>query len=118
MVTALACWLAYEMNWIRQRHALLEQQRLLAEEWDRRHVKVWTYATLNFKSPTAPGLLWLFGEEGFSEIPLIRVEKDPTYPVDEAREKRMASKLFPEATLIDVKVMRNVAEPSGDGADP
>lgn len=118
LVTLLACWLAYQVNWIRQRHMLLDQQKVLAEEWDRRHQKQWAYATLTVNAPTAPGLLWLFGEEGFGEIPLILVEKDPGHPVDEASEMRTASRLFPEATLIDVKVIRDATGLSDNESSP
>ncbi len=97
-------WVIYQLNWIRQRHSLLDQQELLADELERR-LGIERFYSLPIHRPTAPGLLWLFGEEGHDNLSLNIVENDPKQPVDEAMQKQMASRLFPEAKHIEVNVI-------------
>lgn len=78
LVTVVACWIGYEVNWIRQRHAASAD---------------WT-ATEGFGPP---GLLWLFGEKGYSDLERMTFDRSLT-AVEEAELKRV-KQLFPEANV-------------------
>ena len=91
VVTALCCYLAYEMNWIRQRRAFFNADENI-------------YAS--FGSTRAPGLLWLFNARGYSTF-RIPVPLQAT-AVNDAGERtisetypllRRFKALFPEATM-------------------
>jgi len=90
-VTALAvsdAWVAYNLNWIRQRHDALSRASHLA-------------------GPTrATGLLWLFGEQGYTEIDVVFTTKDTAAEGALLESKRIAD-LFPEAEAISVYGDRN-----------
>ena len=53
VVTLIGCWLGYQLNWIRQRHALLKSNTVRLR-----------HDYFLFDAPPAPGLLWIFGEQG------------------------------------------------------
>ena len=61
VVTVFGCWLGYELNWLRERHLLVESGEAAV------------YSTNQGTRPTAPSLLWLFGEEGAGQITLLLV---------------------------------------------
>jgi hypothetical protein len=68
-------WVGYSLNWIRERHRVLNDVRSTAE---------------NGPDPQAPGLLWLFGERGRQDLWLRQKS-----PVD----LRYAATLFPEGRI-------------------
>jgi hypothetical protein len=79
VVTVVGCWLGYAVNWIRQRHAVLECP-----------VNCSTFV-IPVEAPSAPGLLWIFGERGVADLSLMLRRSDP-------KANRISS-LFPEAVL-------------------
>jgi hypothetical protein len=76
-------WIGYELTWIRQRHAALSNASHLDG------------------LVTAPGLLWLFGEQGFREIDVVFATKNTPPNAVRAETKRIAD-LFPEAEFVSV----------------
>jgi hypothetical protein len=87
VVTVFGCWLGYQLNWIRQRHQLISEQRLLLGEL------TWM---LGEQPDRAPWNMRLFGETGWQTITLVIPKNAPKRYVDDAR------RLFPEAEFIDV----------------
>ena len=90
-MTAVCCFLAYEMNWIRQRRAFFD-----ADEN--------RYAS--FGSTPAPGFLWLLNARGYSVF-CIPVPLEAT-TVNDARERTISASypllqrckaLFPETEI-------------------
>ena len=57
VVTLIGCWLGYQLNWIRQRHALLKSNTVRLR-----------HDYFLFDAPPAPGLLWIFGEQGTGDL--------------------------------------------------
>ena len=101
-VTVLACWMAYEVNWIRQRHVFLDEQERLSRmhEWP---------ATVpgpkGLGAVRAPGLLWLFGEPGIGAYyVLITVnqldEFGDQFDWESHQTMRKAKRLFPETNCL------------------
>ena len=86
VVDAVLGWVIYELNWIRQRHALLA-------DFPR-----WSAYPVGGK-PSAPGLLWLFGEHGRSIVTLVVLVDDPSLPIDTKADIQRAKRLFPEARV-------------------
>ena len=102
IVTVFACWLGYELNWLRQRHRVLDDHLVVHND-------------RFYEEDLAPGWLWLFGEQAYDELRYL-----PDWPSDEMlapflvlmREKpgRRVSKqelarlqaLFPEARFLGV----------------
>lgn len=80
-MTLLACFLAYQLNWIRQRRELIKTG------------VVETYETPSEKSVAkrAPGLLYLFGEPGYHNVSVYMLDDDP--------ELARVRELFPEAAV-------------------
>jgi hypothetical protein len=78
LVALVAVWLGWSWNWIRQRHEFLRNKMA---------------TSLNVNPVTAPGMLWLFGEEGCEYVFMaLATDND----LEEAR------RLFPEASVQDV----------------
>lgn len=79
VVTLFACWLAYQINWIRQRH-----------EFVTRRPPYYPARTEdpNFNPVRAPFPLFLFGEPGYWLVA----------PMNE-REQAVGRKIFPEAIV-------------------
>jgi hypothetical protein len=98
VVTIFACWLGYELNWIRRRHELLAKHAALALVV-KENPEVWLFNV--YVPQPVPGLLWLFGEEPVEALELIFIsdirEREPT--ADEQREIDLARRLFPEANV-------------------
>jgi len=61
-------WVAYQLNWIRQRHAFLSRP----DGWS------WTGFLGNDGPPSAPWPLRIFGETGYAQIIVIIVDQDRT----------------------------------------
>lgn len=99
VVTVFGCWLGYELNWIRQRHEFIAEQRSVF-----RHSPTLA-GPIDPDDPIqevsrAPGLLWLFGENGASLLLLqIFVENYDGADSDAYPEVQLAKELFPEAKV-------------------
>ena len=65
VVTVFGCWLGYELNWIRQRHNFLaHQQSLHGAHWSPELAAgAWAWKLPASPPKSAPGLLWILGEE-------------------------------------------------------
>lgn len=92
LMTLLAIWCAYSVNWIRQRRELIASGITQP------------YATPNGKEVTklAPGLLFLLGETGYHWINLDMPDDGP--------EAERIRTLFPEATC-DGYILLGVGKP-------
>jgi hypothetical protein len=55
VVTVFCCWLGYQLNWIRERHAIMDD----VPNWS-----VLEGGITGLAQPSDPGLLWIFGEQG------------------------------------------------------
>src|SRR5690242_447185 len=88
LLTLVACWLGYELNWIRLRHAALTSG-IVEEAND-------PFAGLP-QTTAAPGMLWLFGENGYVglSMPLLGEETTP----EEDELLTALEELFPEASI-------------------
>jgi hypothetical protein len=85
LITLLCLWCGYSVNWMRQRHEALD-----ADDVD---VGVMSVTEFMHGAPQAPGMLWLFGEEGYVRICVAEsVEWEPV-------QQRLAA-LFPEAEIV------------------
>ena len=80
LVTIVACWLGYSMNWIHQRREALASGTMQVSGPD----------VALFFPPRAPGGLWLFGEKGEYEI---------IVPSNDEGDGQRAIRLFPEARV-------------------
>lgn len=78
MLTGFSLWLGWQANWIRQRHAAIEQYNLAY--WTRERVP-------------SPGLLWLFGEAGYPRL-VVSIKQN-----GDKSEVRRIEQLFPEADV-------------------
>ncbi|MGD9721181.1 MAG: hypothetical protein AB7O59_03890 [Pirellulales bacterium] len=90
VVTVLGGWLAYQVNWIAQRHQFLESPA------------VCEFRGAVMLGGRAPGALWLLGEPGVKGMSVAIVAKGRPGDVDrfdwELHETvREARRLFPEA---------------------
>jgi hypothetical protein len=90
VVTAIACWLGYELNWIRQRHAFLSR------ELEMQQVEKVLYPPPAEFVP-APPLLGLFGERGYENVPVCSEGNHSKF--DGPARIKEAEALFPEATI-------------------
>jgi len=97
IVTLFGCWLGYELNWIRQRDALVAKNQALDLKVEHEEG---AWALLTFKTLRAPGLLWMFGEEPLSDLEIIFIgDGQRPLTAEEQRELERAKNLFPEATV-------------------
>lgn len=103
VVTVLACWLGYELNWIRQRHELLARPDVFHLR-DSPSFGVNLLVQPSVKTQRAPGLLWMLGESGVRSLDLpIAAERFHASDCPECQEKvDHAKSLFPEATYVEV----------------
>ena len=105
-ITALGCFLGYELSWIRQRRQFLADHDLARQS----HVS-YSYGLLytsedvgrlgvTRKCPTAPGLLWLFGEKGVN-VMVIDVPPELTGQQRQSVPELVATarRLFPESEI-------------------
>lgn len=79
LMTLLALWCAYSMNWIRQRRAAIE------DGW------VIPVGGPAGEEPWAPGWLWMFGEPGYKHLWIVPAGPDIKDRFQEA------ALLFPES---------------------
>lgn len=91
VVTLSACWLSYQLDWIRQRH----------------HAIAWPAAVRTFPpgplSKSIPLSLRLFGEQGHEELHLLVLREKhsgmPSLDQEEQAEMERLQRLFPEACV-------------------
>ena len=86
VVTVFACWLGYELNWIRQRHQ--------AGAWIEANPPSFRPMSKIYQTGSLPWSLRILGE---SPMELIELEID-----DQSRLNEI-SKLFPEAAVLNYK---------------
>ncbi len=121
VVTALCVFFGYELEWIRRRHAFVDEQTKLfnttyqnddPRKTQQDFMREWRKIR-NFKPKRAPYLLWLFNEQGYGQRPVLltdgvsRRETGSAY-VREVRYYTSRShptlvkgrRLFPEAEVI------------------
>ena len=79
VMTLLCVWCAYSIKWIKQRRAAIASE----------HVTIFE-PQAGEAVPSAPGLLWMFGEAGYAAI---RVRAAPY------DERGTVLSLFPEAAV-------------------
>ncbi len=84
VVTAVACWLTYELNWVRQRRHEIITGSVVARQGPT-HVR-------------APGVLSAFGEQGYTSITVLIPNCHRVTTADEQEMARI-QRLFPEATI-------------------
>ena len=94
VVTAISCWLGYQLHWVNQRRQLLADQHVIYS------VEPWVVA-LTDVPPSAPGLLWLMGETGVNTIG-IYAEGHEFDQLTEAERHRIDQilSLFPESRAV------------------
>ncbi len=91
VMTAASGWLGYQFNWIRQRHEFLS-------------CHAWVQVSSGFDADVkAPGLLWMFGEEGKWDFSMMffDVTRNRTLTLSAVEEQTLqeARRLFPEAHI-------------------
>ena len=102
-MTLLGGWLGYEVNWLRERHAMLAAREAWVLEGSTPHLSL---AALQAHLPpeergpaTAPGGLWLFGEQGVTELRVFIPNFDQARTCESYEVSMRASRLFPESIL-------------------
>ena len=110
VVTAVAVFLAYHLNWIQQRHALIARQKMLVKEYGQPEMQV---SAISVKSRDGPGLLGLFGERAVIQLILIG-PYEPTGPPGTTTvlphppkhpDYQRARQLFPEVPASQIVIM-------------
>ncbi|HEY2840643.1 MAG TPA: hypothetical protein VGJ26_15915 [Pirellulales bacterium] len=113
-VTLVAAFVAYHVNWIRQRHAVMEGRfadEVYVQPWDFSQEILdelfddltWTpKPAQKFKPPPGPGLLWLFSERGYPKLdvnfgPPLWHERELTSA--ELLKVEQIQRLFPESKI-------------------
>lgn len=90
MVTLLCGWLAYQLNWIQSRRALIAETPKWRVIAGRSHSP----------QPRSPAMLWLFAEPGYAFVQRARLYNQPD--LNEISEIKRAQSLFPEARIVAV----------------
>jgi hypothetical protein len=93
VVTVFGIWMGCEMNWIRQRHALLAE----FPKWA---------AFSSVDESAAPGMLRLFGEHGHAILEVRVIVDDWSQPLDATADVEKAERLFPEAQVFSRGIAR------------
>jgi hypothetical protein len=100
-VTAILATLGYELNWIRERHAMVRRGEVIdlvgSTTTNTREVFEKQWALEGRSSATAPGLLWLFGEPAITELRIFIEDYDASVPCEQYEVSQRALRLFPEA---------------------
>ena len=106
LVTLVALWVGWSMNWIRQRRYVIA------------HSVGWQTDGKTDEPVTAPAFLWLFGEPGYSKIWVMFGPDNPRKITD--AEKAFANsfaKLFPESESV-APAIRTYARYPGTPDEP
>ena len=88
VMTLFALFFGYHLSWIHQRRAVLASSGY----GELTPVQLAPPDTIVLHTPQAPGLLWVFGEEGYS---FVRIDARI-----ESQEYQRVRALFPESTVI------------------
>jgi hypothetical protein len=98
LVTVVATFLAYHVNWIRQRRHFIAQEKESAQV---RSVPV-SYDS-DPSQTRAPGFLWMLGEPGhWAMLVIAEGESEATLTSHDYERLRIAKQLFPEAKITAV----------------
>jgi hypothetical protein len=102
LVTLVAVWLGWSLNWIRQRQYVVAHSSVETTSWE-------TGEPVN-----APGLLWLFGEPGYYDVRVLFGPDDPrdNTPAEVAFATGFKD-LFPEAQVFGVAIRTHTPDPPG-----
>jgi hypothetical protein len=96
LVTVFCIWLAYELNWRRERKLFLEQSHVSHDFEDSNPFS----DTDPPRTFDAPWRLRIFGERGVARVTLLFDSDQPrAISIAEAAQKLEAQKLFPEAKV-------------------
>ena len=120
VITVLGCWLGYEWNWIRQRHEMLAKPEACIIEGSTISTSLaimkaqWNAEGL--EPASAPGLLWLFGEQGVTELRVFIRDVDDFQHCETCAVTMRASRLFPESRLSFA--WGQVTDPKGNHPEP
>src|SRR5258708_10246160 len=78
VVTLFGCWLAYSLNWIRQRHDFIADETSVREHHPTHDT--WSATIVgrgkNPPAPWAPSMLWAFGEDGYTVVCVLAEAED------------------------------------------
>ncbi len=121
VVTVFGVWLGYELNWIRERHEFLAQEKLRQEAaWPvamrDRNVNWWRNQ-MESSDHAAPGLLWIFGEQPVGDLLVTIPTRDIKVSLRQdgniefthreilrsQPDFQQAKRLFPEATIMPMR---------------
>jgi hypothetical protein len=91
LVTVLACWIGYQLHWIRQRHKLLDEG-LVAPTFF-----AFSRGDRGYETVAAPSCLGSFGEQGIHRLAIAIPEYDGSVPFVKCKSWKRACALFPEA---------------------
>ena len=106
LFAAFAAFVAYHVNWIRERHAIInntwaEETRALSMDY-RDNLDSCMGEAL--PSPPAPGLLWLFDELGYGQILVwfgkLSPDRGRQLTPEELSSLKQIERLFPEAKVV------------------
>ena len=104
VVTIVAVFLAYHVNWIRQRHAFLARQRdlfIAKSELENYDVdKRFLRGVYGNDFMPAPWPLRLLGEAGRVELRIMVTDGDPPKDFAEYDDCRLGQSLFPESRIV------------------
>jgi hypothetical protein len=103
IVTAVVCWVGYELNWIRQRQVFITEQqdrlRQLGRSDGRESPEMFVPGSV-----PAPFLLRAFGERGFALVQSTLVVPKIDKPLKEMPEveweRERVHRLFPESKVV------------------
>jgi hypothetical protein len=105
-VAVLACWLAYHVEWVRQRHEFLAHHDTLRRqlEWNE-EVPTKDHLAKGLK---APAIFTLTGEPSHQAVTVVVVVDDyvESPPIMEFDEWKRAESLFPEAEVFGAFISR------------
>ena len=113
VLACVACVGGYELNWIRQRHALIARQKVLANTYQYGG----NIAGISLAGRDGPGLLWLFGERKVFQLILIG-PYEPSGPPGTTTvlpgppkhpDYLTARRLFPEAEILVMGLQKPIA---------
>jgi hypothetical protein len=96
VVTVFAVWLGYSMNWIQQRHKVLNDSEARMKRAGKGYWDIWGPPAIEVDHPIPPPFpLGLFGERGHDKVLLFYIVD--ALPDGVTPEMTRAQRLFPEA---------------------
>ena len=105
VMMTVACCMGYQLNWIRQRHSFASKHAAIGSASGHRGGLSSGWGQ---KQRVAPGLLWFFGEPAAARIcPLIVIDQYDGSSLMDHEEIQLARRLFPEADVTPMYVLRS-----------